>query len=102
MGISVAGGHGGRHKEGQWTRGLKCKKKRTFSGKIFHGFRHTAARNLARAGVGEWTCMQITGHLTRSMFDRYHVTSEKDLAEAMERVEKFHQATAEKVVAIAK
>ena len=84
------------------TRCLKCKKQRIYSGKIFHDFRRTAARNLVRAGVGERTCMQITGHLTRSMFDRYNITSEKDLAEAMERVEQFHQAASQKVVAIAK
>jgi len=36
------------------------------------------------------------------MFDRYNITSEKDLAEAMERLEKFHQAAGQKVVAIAK
>jgi hypothetical protein len=32
------------------------------------------------AGVSERTCMQITGHLARSMFDRHNITSEKDLA----------------------
>jgi hypothetical protein len=44
--------------------------------------------------------MEILGHKTRSMFDRYNITSEKDLAEAMERLEKFHQAVGENVVAI--
>lgn len=89
-------------KEGQLTRCLRCKKQRTYTGRIFHDFRRTAARNLVRAGVSERTCMEILGHRTRSMFDRYNITSEKDLAEAMERLEKFHQATGQKVVAIAR
>jgi hypothetical protein len=36
------------------------------------------------------------------MFDRYNITSEKDLADAMERLEKFHHAEGERVVSIAK
>ena len=46
--------------------------------------------------------MNILGHKTRSMFDRYNITSEDDLAQAMERLEQFHQVADEKVVAIAK
>jgi integrase len=88
--------------EGQKTRCLKCKRQRTYTGKLFHDFRRTAARNLIRAGVGEVTAMRILGHKTRSMFDRYNITSEKDLADAMERLEKFHHAEGERVVSIAK
>lgn len=87
---------------GQQTRCLKCKRQRTYSGRIFHDFRRTAARNLIRAGVNERTCMEILGHKTRSMFDRYNITDERDLAEAMERLEKFHMAAEEKVVSISK
>jgi len=86
--------------EGQKTRCKKCRRQRTYTGKIFHDFRRTAARNLLRAGVGEKTCMEILGHKTRSMFDRYNITSERDLSEAMEKLEKFHQVTAEKIVSI--
>lgn len=89
-------------KDGELSVCRRCKKQRSYSGKIFHDFRRTAARNLVRAGVSERTCMDILGHKTRSMFDRYNITSEKDLAQAMERLEKFHQATEEKVVSIAK
>lgn len=89
-------------KPGQMTKCKRCKKQRTYSGKIFHDLRRTAARNLVRAGVSERTCMEILGHKTRSMFDRYNITNEQDIFLAMERLEKFHQFSDEKVVAMSK
>jgi hypothetical protein len=40
----------------------------------------------ARAGVREGVVLQISGHRTRSVFDRYNITSTDDLRDAMERV----------------
>jgi integrase len=53
---------------------------------LFYDFRRTSAWNLIRAGISETVAMKLTGHRTRSVFQRYAIVEEGMLQEAGARM----------------
>ena len=79
------------HREGRAIRNFRGAWKTAVTaagcpGRIPHDLRRTAVRNFERAGVPRSIAMQITGHKTESVYQRYDIVDEADLVDGLRRL----------------
>ena len=67
---------------------------------LVHNLRRSAARNLIRSGCSEDVAMQVGGWKSRSIFERYNVTSEADVIAAVQQVNLYNENESKRVVAM--
>jgi integrase len=92
-------GHGGRRNTpgspiksfyDSWRTAVKSA---GFPDLLFHDLRRSAVRNMVeKIGMSEKRAMEISGHKTRSCFERYHIVSLADIQESGQRMDKWIKA----------
>lgn len=65
---------------------------------LFHDLRRSAVRNMIRRGVPQKTARQISGHKTDSIFSRYNIVSEDDIADAARKIEEGAKAALKGII----
>lgn len=66
-----------------WYWWKAARKRADLPNAIIHDLRRSAARDMRGAGLSEGVIMKLRGWKTRSMFDRYNIIDEADLASAV-------------------
>jgi integrase len=67
-------------------------KRAGFPGVLWHDLRRCAVRNLILAGVPQAVAKKISGHKSDSMFQRYNIIVESQLADALTAAEVYREA----------
>jgi len=80
--------------------GLGVKDGWRYQGLKVHDLRRSAVRNLIRAGVHETVAMSISGHQTRSVFDRYNISDTKDRHDALIKVGEYSKSQRRRAVRV--
>lgn len=62
---------------------------------LVHDLRRTAVRNMIRAGIPEKLARLISGHKTRSVFERYNITDDRDIQDAGRQLEEYQKRVSE-------
>lgn len=62
-----------------------------YVGPLLRHTRHTAVRNMSDAGQPEARIMAISGHVTRSTFDRYNLKRKEDVEIMRKAIERQHR-----------
>ena len=73
--------------------------KKIYHGLIVHDLRRSGIRDLVRSDVREGVVMAISGHKTRSVFDRYNIVDDTDIKKAFNAVDNYREQSTESRVA---